>query len=176
MAKALANAKIETILVPDACVFALMSRVTKVIVGAHAVLADGSFYGVSGTLPACRAAKVHLKPVIVCTGLYKLCPIFMSDSLLRMDEGSPLEVLGSGTSPDQVEEYDSLENPLAVCNPYYDRVPSDLVGLFITNECVFTTFITTFTLYFTFLNLCLYRGGSPASVCYRLLAELYGPT
>jgi hypothetical protein len=127
MALALSAASIETILVPDACIFALMSRVNKVILGAHAVLADGSFFGISGSLPACRIAKAHLVPVIVCTGLYKLCPVFLGADLGQLDDRCPDEVLDTdGQQLDLVQ----------VKNPFYDKVPAELVSLFITNACV----------------------------------------
>jgi translation initiation factor eIF-2B subunit beta len=132
MALALAAASIETILVPDACIFALMSRVNKVILGAHAVLADGSFFGISGSLPVCRAAKAHLVPVIVCTGLYKLCPVFLGDDMGQLDDRSPDEVLETGG-----EELDLVQ----VKNPYYDKCSADLVALFITNAYVAFGFI-----------------------------------
>lgn len=41
MAKKLANANIETTLITDSAVFAIMSRVNKVIIGTHTVLANG---------------------------------------------------------------------------------------------------------------------------------------
>ena len=137
-AQALAKAKIETILIPDACVFAIMSRVTKVILGAHAVLADGSIFGISGALPVCRAAKAHLVPVVVCTGMYKLCPVFLGDDFTLLDEGSPEEVWDDRQRAEQAMALDDAEEDVEadVRNPYFDRVPADLVGLFITNTYV----------------------------------------
>ena len=41
MAKALAKAKIDTTVITDASVFAVIERVNKVIIGTHTVLADG---------------------------------------------------------------------------------------------------------------------------------------
>lgn len=96
-----------------------MSRVTKVVLGTHAVLADGSLLSISGSLPICRAAKAHLVPVMVCTGMYKVCPLFLGDDVSLLDEGSPEEV------GDVVGD---------VRNPYFDRVPGDLISLLITNK------------------------------------------
>ena len=106
-----------------------MSRVTKVILGAHAILADGSLVGISGSLPVCRAAKAHLVPVVLCTGMYKLCPLFLGDDPAMLDEGSPEEVM---LYNDVAEEAENI----TVRNPYYDRVPGDLVSLLITNRLV----------------------------------------
>ncbi len=41
MAKSLAEAGIETTVIPDTNVFAMMSLVNKVIIGTHTVMADG---------------------------------------------------------------------------------------------------------------------------------------
>lgn len=51
MATNLGKAKIETILISDAAIFAMMSRVSKVIIGTHSVLANG------GLRAACGAMK-----------------------------------------------------------------------------------------------------------------------
>lgn len=133
-AKALRKAGIETILVPDSNVFALMSRVTKVVLGAHAVLADGSFFTTCGSLAACQVAKAHLVPVVVCTGLFKLCPIFLADDDSMLDEGNPLQVLDERTESTSSAALDE-DSPgqVEVRNPFYDKVSSDLVSLFVTN-------------------------------------------
>lgn len=103
-----------------------MSRITKVVLGTHAILADGSLLSISGTLPICRAAKAHLVPVMVLSGMYKVCPLFLGDEFGLLDEGSPDEVFPML----EVEEGKEVN----VRNPYYDRVPGDLVGLLITNK------------------------------------------
>jgi translation initiation factor eIF-2B subunit beta len=79
MAVELAKCNIKTTLVTDAAVFALMSRVNKVIIGTHGVLANGGLCATSGTHVVCSAAKFHSVPVIVCFGLYKLTPLFPND-------------------------------------------------------------------------------------------------
>lgn len=136
-AKALRKAGIDTIVVPDSNIFALMSRVTKVVLGAHAVLADGSFFTTNGSLAACQVAKAHLVPVIVCTGLYKLCPIFLADDDAMLDEGNPLQVLDERTDAAAALARDVEEaGEVQVRNPFYDKVSSDLVSLFVTNACV----------------------------------------
>lgn len=136
-AKALKKAGIDTILVPDSNIFALMSRVTKVVLGAHAVLADGSFFTTNGGLAVSQVAKAHLVPVIVCTGLYKLCPIYLADDDAMLDEGNPLQVLDERNDPDTALLRDAESaGEVDVRNPFYDKVPSDLVSLFVTNACV----------------------------------------
>ena len=49
MAKALAEAGIDTIIISDAMIFAVMARVNKVLLGAHAVLANGGLITQAGS-------------------------------------------------------------------------------------------------------------------------------
>lgn len=75
MAMSLAKAGIETTCITDASIYAVMSRVNKVILGAHAVLANGGLVAVSGSHAIAAAARYHHTPVVVCNGLYKLSPL-----------------------------------------------------------------------------------------------------
>src|SRR3954467_15991099 len=72
MAASLSAVGIDTTVITDSAIFAVMSRVNKVIISAHAVLANGGLVAVSGTELLASAAKHHATPVIVCTALYKL--------------------------------------------------------------------------------------------------------
>jgi translation initiation factor eIF-2B subunit beta len=127
LALSLSESGIDTVLIPDSSIFALMSRVSKVFLGTHVVLADGSLVALSGSLPLCRAAKAHLVPVVVCTGMFKFSPVFVGDDEWAMsDLGSPADVLHS-------EEDIGDDAKAEVLNPYWDRIPPELVSLFITN-------------------------------------------
>ena len=134
LAQSLTDAGIETWLVPDSNIFALMPRCSKVIVGAHAVLADGSLLAGVGSLLACQSAKAHLVPVVVCSGMYKFCSHFLGGDSLGMaaDIGSPLEVLPEAADA----TFNQTGAECEIISPYYDRVPADLISLFITNLCV----------------------------------------
>lgn len=74
MAKRLAQAGIETTLITDSAIFAVMSRVNKVILGTHLVMADGGLMARNGTHALALAAKHHSVPVLVCSAMFKLCP------------------------------------------------------------------------------------------------------
>lgn len=172
LALSLSAAGIPTLLVPDSGVYSLMSRISKVILGTHAVNADGSLVAISGTLPVCRAAKNHLVPVIVCTGMFKVTNEFgfnVNTSLEEWDNGSPAEVLslsrdaGTDGNHDDAPSDDASSDLAAgegldekileqcqVITPYWDRVPQDLVDVYISN-----------------------MGASPSSMIFRLLKELY---
>ena len=126
MALELSKAGIETTVIPDSAVFAVMSRVNKVILGTHAVLANGGLIAISGSHMMASAAKHHSIPVVVCTGLYKLSPLYPYDEDSFNVSMNPDSILG-------FEEGDLIEK-VDVTNPYYDYVSPTLVDLFLTNQ------------------------------------------
>ncbi|KAJ5151869.1 hypothetical protein N7492_010164 [Penicillium capsulatum] len=123
--KPLIASGITVILIPDSAVFALMSRVNKVILGTHTVLANGGLVAAAGTRVIARAAKVHQTPVVVVSGVYKLSPVypFDFDSLIEYGDASKVLSYEDGDLVDQID----------VQNPLYDYVPAELVDLYITN-------------------------------------------
>ena len=123
--KPLSAAGITVILIPDAAVFALMSRVNKVILGTHVVLANGGLVAAAGAKTIAKAARMHRTPVVVVTGVYKLSPIypFDFDSLIEYGDASKVFGYEDGDLVDKVD----VENPL------FDYVPAELVDLYITN-------------------------------------------
>ncbi|PGH30760.1 translation initiation factor eIF-2B subunit beta [[Emmonsia] crescens] len=122
--KSLTELGATVILIPDSAVFALMSRVNKVILGTNSVLANGGLVAAAGTRVIANAAKVHQIPVIVVSGIYKLSPVYPFDyeSLIEYGDSSAVLPYEDG----DLEKID-VENPL------YDYVPAELVDLYITN-------------------------------------------
>ncbi|KAA1469342.1 nagb/rpia/CoA transferase-like protein [Dentipellis sp. KUC8613] len=144
MANSLSSAGISTFLVPDSSIYALMSRVNKLILGAHAILANGGMFAVTGSLLAATAAHAHSTPVVVCAGQFKLTPLWnLYHEYAALDFADPSSVLG-------FEEGD-LVDKVDVLNPYYDYVQPELVDVYITND-----------------------GDHPPSSVYRLIKESYG--
>ncbi len=123
--KPLIAAGITVVVITDAAVFALMSRVNKVILGTHAVIANGGLVAASGARIIAKAAHRHRTPVIVVSGIYKLSPEypFEFDSLIEYGDTSKVISYEDG---DLVEKLD-------VDNPLFDYVPPELVDLYITN-------------------------------------------
>lgn len=76
------HGEVSVTLTPDACIFALMSRVNKVILGAHALLANGGIIAPVGTHSTCIAARAHAVPVVVVLGIHKLVPQLPRDPKL----------------------------------------------------------------------------------------------
>lgn len=129
MARSLSSAGISTFLVPDSSIYAIMSRVNKIIIGAHAILANGGFFATTGSSLAATAARAHSVPVAVCAGQFKFTPrwtIYRQHGAL--DFGDPSHVLG-------FQEGNLVDN-VHVINPSFDYVKPELVDVFITNEYV----------------------------------------
>ncbi|ODH26266.1 hypothetical protein ACO22_04722 [Paracoccidioides brasiliensis] len=122
--KSLTDLGVTVILIPDSAVFALMSRVNKVILGTHSVLANGGLVAAAGTRGIANAAKVHQIPVIVVSGIYKLSPVYPFDYEALIEYGDSSAVL---------PYEDGDVGKIDVQNPLYDYVPADLVDLYITN-------------------------------------------
>ncbi|KAI5198213.1 hypothetical protein AUEXF2481DRAFT_75503 [Aureobasidium subglaciale EXF-2481] len=123
--KPLISMGIQVIMIPDSAVFALMSRVNKVILAPHTVLANGGLIAATGALTIAQAAKVHQTPVVVVSGVYKLSPVYPFDMEELVEYGDPGKVI-------DFQEGDFVEN-VDVTNPIYDYVSADLVDLYITN-------------------------------------------
>lgn len=143
MARSLSSSGISTFLVPDSSMFTLMSRVNKVILGAHAIFTNGGMFATSGSLMAATAARAHSVPVVVCSGQFKLTPLWnLYHEYAALDFGDPSTVLGF--------EEGELVDKVEVVNPYYDYLQPELIDGFITND-----------------------GDHPPSSIYRLVKETY---
>jgi len=156
MAKQLQEMGIDTTVISDAAVFALMPAVNKVIVGTHAVMANGGLVAHTGAANIAAAAKFHSVPFVVCTGLHKLSPLYAFDCDTWQEAGAPSQLLKfDELSFDTAGEADAHPHGSAIVdiqNPGFDYVEPGLISLFITNI-----------------------GGHNPSYIYRLLAEYYDP-
>lgn len=123
--KPLSAAGITVILITDASIFAIMSRVNKVILATHAVIANGGLIAAAGAKIIAKAARVHRTPVIVVSGVYKLSPEYPFEFESLIEYGDPGNILAY--------ENGDMVDKLEVDNPIFDYVPPDLVDLFITN-------------------------------------------
>uniref|UniRef100_A0A6M2DC39 Translation initiation factor eIF2B subunit beta n=1 Tax=Xenopsylla cheopis TaxID=163159 RepID=A0A6M2DC39_XENCH len=146
LAAGLAKSKIQTTVISDAAIFAMMSRCNKVIIGTHSVLATGGLRAVCGSHSVALAARHFSVPVIVLAPLYKLTPLYLCSQ-----ESDCFNILDNpaGTLPYNAG---GVTRTVKVYNPIFDYVPPELVTLFITNS-----------------------GGNSPSYIYRLLSELYHP-
>ncbi|CAB9514021.1 factor eIF-2B subunit beta [Seminavis robusta] len=145
MAKSLAKAGIDTIVIHDSAIFAVMARVNKVLLSAHAVLANGGLVASSGSNMVALGAYNNAVPVVVITGMFKLCPMFPHEGQDTLNDlVSPSKVM------DITEIKDDLLSSVELINPVHDYVKPEHVSLYVTNV-----------------------GSFQPSYIYRLLAEYY---
>ena len=64
-------------------------QVTKVFIGAHAVLANGCVMSRVGTSQVALVAKAHNVPVLVCCETYKFSERVQTDSFVWNDKRHP---------------------------------------------------------------------------------------
>ncbi|XP_022864550.1 translation initiation factor eIF-2B subunit beta isoform X1 [Olea europaea var. sylvestris] len=152
LAKELAARGLQTTIITDSAVFAMISRVNMVIVGAHAVMANGGVIAPVGMNMVALAAQRHAVPFVVLAGVHKLCPLYPHNPEVLLNElKSPSELLDFGEFSDCLDFGCRSGSPLLhVVNPAFDYVPPNLVSLFITDT-----------------------GGHNPSYMYRLLADYY---
>ncbi|PWN37447.1 nagb/rpia/CoA transferase-like protein [Meira miltonrushii] len=125
LAKALSSAGVSTLLVPDSSTFTLMPRISKILMGAHCILANGGLLAIAGARMVAEAARAHSTPTVVLAGVYKVCPDWAwahSTATGVSSEASPLDVI-------PLNEAEEVE----VVNPIWDYVDPEMIDLLITN-------------------------------------------
>lgn len=152
LAKELVARGLQTTLITDSAVYAMISRVNMVVVGVHAVMANGGVIAPVGLNMVALAARKHAVPFVVVAGSHKLCPLYPHNpETLLNDMRSPSELLDFGEFSDCMDFGNGGGVPLLhVSNPAFDYVPPELVSLFITDI-----------------------GGHNPSYIYRLIADYY---
>lgn len=153
LAKKLIKYKIETIIIPDSAVFAIMSRVNKVILGTHSMMANGGLKAPAGAHSIALAAKHYSVPLIVCCPLYKLTPQYLvshDSEAFRRFSHLHSTVPEPYVSKEVKEGEANSSNSVQSIHSRFDYVPPDLITLFVSN-----------------------MGGNSPSYVYQLLEELY---
>ncbi|KAL3507601.1 hypothetical protein ACH5RR_032983 [Cinchona calisaya] len=135
LAQELVGRGLKTTVITDSAVFAMISRTNMVIVGVHAVMANGGVIAPVGMNMVALAAQKHAVPFVVVAGIHKLCPLYpdnpeVSSNNLR----SPSELLEFGEFSACMDFGCLGGAPLVhVMNPVFDYVPPELVSLIITD-------------------------------------------
>ena len=123
--KTLTASGITVVLIPDSAIFAIMSRVNKVILGTHAILSNGALLAASGTKLVTKAAKAHQVSVVILSGTYKLSPRYPYNADMYVEYGDVSKVF-----PYQDGE---LVEKVEVENPIWDLVGPEYVDMYVTN-------------------------------------------
>lgn len=156
MAKSLNERGISTLIIPDSAVFAIMSRVNKVIIGTHSMMANGGIKAPAGSHSIALAAKHFSVPLIVCCPMYKLTPEYLvshdSAAFRRFSNlhAAYPEPYTPKQQPDHSASGQSEGGSVEALHSTFDYVPPELITLFVSNI-----------------------GGNSPSYVYQLLNELY---
>eukprot|EP00128_Syssomonas_multiformis_P017887 Colp12_sorted_trinity150504_noHs@21402 len=112
----------------------VMKEVTKVMVGAHALTANGQTISRVGTAQVAMMAKVGYRvPVLVCCETFKFSQRALTDSFVHNELGDPQDLVDTkrGHKDSPLKEWRDVPQ-LKLLNLYYDVTPSEFVDLVIT--------------------------------------------
>jgi translation initiation factor eIF-2B subunit delta len=105
----------------------VMQQVTKVFLGASALMSNGSIYGRIGTAGVALLAKDKNIPVLVCCETYKISNKVQLESITQNELGNP-EALIHGEGLKNWKEVSNLK----LLNLLYDMTPAEFVSGVVT--------------------------------------------
>lgn len=113
----------------------IIQEVSKVFLGAHAVLANGCVMSRVGTSQMALVAKAHNIPVLVCCETYKFTERVQTDSFVFNELGDPDDLIDTGLNVNPLEDWRDLSS-LTLLNLTYDVTPANLVDAIISEVSV----------------------------------------
>ncbi|XP_030627278.1 translation initiation factor eIF2B subunit delta isoform X1 [Chanos chanos] len=115
----------------------ILPEVSKVFLGAHALLANGYVMSRVGTSQIALVAKAYNVPVLVCCETYKFCERVQTDSFVSNELDDPDDLIVTRNGKTHLEHWKTMETPtgglLGLLNLVYDVTPPDFVDLVITD-------------------------------------------
>lgn len=125
-ARKLTENDIETVLIPDTAIFAVMSLVGKVIIDSDAVFVNGGCISNSGSANVTDCAKEHKTPVFAVSDFYKFSPLYPYniEHLLHVGKSSKVLDYSNETIVPKID---------VVTNFLTDYIPPENIDIFITN-------------------------------------------
>ncbi|XP_063155723.1 translation initiation factor eIF2B subunit delta [Candoia aspera] len=109
----------------------VLPEVSKVLLGAHALLANGSVMSRMGTSQIALLSKAYNVPVLVCCETYKFCDRVQTDSFVSNELDDPDDLIGSKGERSPLSNWQESKS-LRLLNLVYDVTPLELVDLVIT--------------------------------------------
>ncbi|XP_056150681.1 translation initiation factor eIF-2B subunit delta isoform X2 [Lampris incognitus] len=110
----------------------ILPEVSKVFLGAHALLANGYVMSRVGTSQIALVAKAFNVPVLVCCETYKFCERVQTDSFVSNELDDPDDLIVTRNGKTHLECWQELPL-LGLLNLVYDVTPPDFVDLVITD-------------------------------------------
>jgi len=113
----------------------IMHKVTKVIMGAHALLANGYVMSNIGSSQIALVAKSFNVPVVICCETYKFCDKVQSDALINNELDDPLKMISSCNSKQQSPLVDWKQDTdnINLLNLTYDITSPSFISCVITD-------------------------------------------
>jgi translation initiation factor eIF-2B subunit delta len=108
--------------------YVLQENVSKVLLGASALMSDGSVLGRVGTACVALAAHKHNIPVLVCCETYKISNRVQLESITHNELGNPEALLNEDDVLQNWKEIDGLK----LLNVLYDLTPAAFVSGIVT--------------------------------------------
>ena len=143
-AKILKKNNIDVTVIQDSAVYAIMSKVNKIIIGTRAIMANGGLVTYNGVYNLCLCAQMFSVPVVVVGATFKLTPMFPFNYETFNDFLSPDSILSNKL------EYKGDISNIKFHTPAFDYVPPEMITIYITNQ-----------------------GSQNPAYIYRLFSELY---
>ncbi|XP_055608364.1 translation initiation factor eIF-2B subunit delta [Uranotaenia lowii] len=118
----------------------VMPEVTKVLLSAHALLANGCVMSRVGTAQIALVAKSYNVPVLVCCETHKFSERVQTDAFVYNEIGNPNDlILNSGTRENRLHnplsDWESIPS-LTPLNLHYDVTPPELVTAVVTEVAI----------------------------------------
>nr|XP_018902695.1 PREDICTED: translation initiation factor eIF-2B subunit delta [Bemisia tabaci] len=132
MLRRLVKAKIPCTYVLISAASFIMKQASKVLLGAHALLANGCVMSRSGTAMVALLANTANVPVLVCCETHKFSERVQTDAFVYNELGDPNELV-STASPLNGWESNNFLVPLSLV---YDVTPPDLVTAVVTELAI----------------------------------------
>ncbi|KAL5286825.1 EIF2B4 family protein [Megaselia abdita] len=111
----------------------IMPEVTKVLLGAHALLSNGYVMARTGTAQVALVARSFNVPVLVCCETHKFTERFQTDAIVYNELGNPDDLVVSHTC--KLSNWQS-QHKLVPLNLNYDITPPELVTAVVTEVAV----------------------------------------
>ena len=143
-AKNLIKKGIDTTIIEDTEIYSIIPKITKVIIGTRAIVANGGLISYNGVYNICLFANMFNIPVIVVGGSFKLTPLYIFGHDTYNEFLSPDVIFGK-----DINFQGDISN-IRFNTPGYDYVPPELITIYVTN----------------------YGSQNPANI-YRLFMEFY---
>ncbi|XP_015910585.2 translation initiation factor eIF2B subunit delta [Parasteatoda tepidariorum] len=112
----------------------VIKKVNKVIIGAHALLANGFVMSRLGCKILSLVGSTNSVPVLVCCETYKFWERTLTDSIVHNELGNPDDLVTmSLDKKDSLLKWRDLSS-LQIYNLLYDVTPSDFISVVITEK------------------------------------------